>query len=184
MKYIILFTTILFLTGCSAHTLIKPGEINLGKINVKTSSHWSQRKFKGELVWTKDGALLNRISIREIQNGKHIFNEKIGDNNRGFVYNSDLNLEDTLELYLDALETSGVANPNLSHSQRRFINEREALDFEFSYDTEQNLKYISVGTFIKDDNSVSLILCSAPKEYYFPTFEMTFRDILASIEIN
>lgn len=170
----------LFLSGCSAYSLIAPGDAKLGDLSVQTGENWSQISRGGVTVWTRDGVYLNRVSLEKISGGKHILNLKLDKGNAPFAYDAKLSLDDTVELFLDALSTNSFYNVELEDSKPVRISDYPAQLFQYRYDSQDNLTYRVKALFIKRENFLYKLYCAAPVEHYYSIYEPEFERILAS----
>ena len=184
MRFLAPILLVLSLAGCASVTLVEPGPRKVGAITLTTPESWSQQTYGGETVWTYDGVWLNRVSIREIDPGENLLGQPVTDANQVFSFDPANSLEGTLEKYIDALGTAGLSGLERISTRPRFIGEREALDFELSWASEDRLAYRALGTFVRDGETLYRVICSAPAEYYFPRHRAAFDAILASISFQ
>ena len=184
LNYLAVSAVVIWLSGCMTLRLVPPGPTEFGKFTVDNPSEWSELQRTWGTIWTKDGERLNRLAVYEVSDGQHIFKSRVTDQNKAFVYKADMDLEDALELYVDAMKTDGFINVSLESTNNRIVGDHEAVEFELIYDTEENLRYKEIGLFAKIDNSLQVIFGVAPSEHYFPFHEPTFRKIISSARIE
>jgi hypothetical protein len=80
---ILLLMTACLLHGCAAYTLVEPGTVEVGELQVRPESAWSRASAaavpfarSGTAVWTQDGLMLNRLMIiPAVPDGEPIFKE-------------------------------------------------------------------------------------------------------------
>ncbi len=184
LKLIVLLFFTLWLTGCSVYSLIPPGPANLGELVVDNPANWSQRDKGVVTSWTRDGELLNLIEVDKVKPGKHILNIPLNKDNKAFTYNSEMGLDETTELYLDAIAAQGIHNINLDDRSKTSVDGHNANKISFHYDTDNNLRYKVIALLIKKDEFLHRLVCKAPAEHYFPTYQPQFEHIINSARFS
>jgi len=83
---ILLVLTAYLLHGCAAYTLVEPGTVEMGELQLRPESAWSRASSaavpfarSGTTVWTQDGLMLNRLMIiPAVADGEPIFKDRKG----------------------------------------------------------------------------------------------------------
>ena len=85
-RRILLVLTAYMLHGCVAYSLVEPGTVEVGELQVSPESAWSRASSaalpfarSGTTVWTQDGLTLNRLMfIPAVPDGEPIFKDREG----------------------------------------------------------------------------------------------------------
>lgn len=193
LRYITIGLVFLF-TGCQSpsplhesektdfYTLVKPGLTNIGTIVFNNPDYWSQQKKSGITSWTQDGILLNEIVFSQVQQGRNILGQKqnaAGD----FDFNPGMSMALIAEQFTDALNANNHYNLVLLDRIQLSLNNADAIKFKISYDTSANVNYTAWALFIKFNDKLITVYCSAPSRYYFVRLEKNYLKILDSVRL-
>ncbi len=180
-----LVLTVLLLSGCQTFKAVDPNQpTKLGNIEIKTERQWSQYNSldKTVRILTRDGILLNVVSVINVKDGQHIYKQRVTERNKGFKFDKSMTLQEAAELYLDALNVS-AHNIEMLDETERTVSNNEAIKLEYIYDTESGLTYHQMALIIKHGNQIDILNCFAPQEHYYPLLENEFNSIINSAQI-
>ena len=191
---IILITSIVLISGCQSvdksnksnsndrYELVSPGLVNIDMLKFNNPGYWSEQKKEGLVSWTQDGTLLNEIVFGSLNQGQNILG-KTGNAAGEFDYEPQMSPNLLVEQFTDALTNSSYHNVILHERIKLFISNQQAVKFKVSYDASSNVNYSAWALFIKHDDKLITIFCSAPTRYYFPMLEDSYLKILNSVEV-
>ncbi len=189
-KLLPLLAMALLLTGCVTTALVNPGVATLGGIKLETSQSWTVGESDGIKYWTRDGILLNKISVQRIRNGKHILGTQLDRTAKeeewqlptpgDFIWTPDMSLETSMQLHINALSAGRLLDVTLISSRLSTIEDYPAIVFEFAYELESNLRYRALAKFVIKDQALYKIILVAPEQRYFEKLESEFRKIRRS----
>ena len=188
LKHNHLIVLCLFIVSCVAadennrYTLIEPGNISIGNINIDNPGYWSQQKINTTISWTKDGVLLNEIVFGKILPGQHILNQR-SDQNINFSYDPSMSLNLIVEQFNDALSISNYHNVKLHQRKKKNINNSPAIQFKISYDTTAGVNYSAWVLFVKSENKLLTLFCSATSRHYFLMLEKVYLKLIDSVKL-
>ncbi len=178
---------VVLLSGCQTFKAVEPDQsTQLGNITIKTERQWSQYNSldKTVRILTRDGILLNVVSVINVKDGQHIYKQRVTERNKGFKFDKSMTLIEASELYLDALNASNAHNIEILDESERMVSNNEAIKLEYTYDTEFGLTYHQMALIIKHGNQIDILNCFAPQEHYYPLLENEFHSIIESAKIS
>ena len=182
-----LVLTVLLLTGCQTFKAVEPDQFTkLGNIEIKTERQWSQYNSldKTVRILTRDGILLNVVSVINVKDGQHIYKQKVTENNKGFKFDKSMTLQEAAELYLDALNASNAHNIEILDETEQAVSKNEAIKLEYTYDSESGLAYHQMALIIKHGDQIDILNCFAPEEHYYPLLENEFNSIINNARVS
>ena len=171
------------LPSSKRYTLVSPGVVIVNKFQVENPRYWSQQTAGQSVSWTKDGVLLNEIVFSEISQGQDILGQT-GANAHAFEFEPAMSMPALVELFLDALSIRDYHNVRLVNEQPFIIDGDPAIRFALSYDSDRRLNYSAQAIFIKRDERLYTIYCSAPSGYLFDNVQPYFKIILDSVRLR
>ena len=162
--------------------LVSPGSVNIGLLKFTNPEYWSEQRNGGLVSWTKDGILLNEVVFGSLLKGQNILGQTgaiAGD----FDYDPQMSSNLLVEHFTDALTNSVYHNVILLERSKLLISDQQAVKFKISYDANSNVNYSAWALFIKRDDQLITVFCSAPSRHYFPMLEDSCLEILDSIQL-
>jgi hypothetical protein len=171
------------LAGCSS-PLIKPGTQTVDGLQLDTPLAWSELGYRGQRLWTRDGASLNALRIyTDIEPGEHVFRAQLrGERDEGARFRAGLSSIEIAELIVEGLRGSGLANVEARDLRPATLNGRSAFRAELSFDSSAGLHYRGLLLAEGEDGSLSFLLFTAPAEHYFERDRATVEKIFASLD--
>jgi hypothetical protein len=172
----------LLLAACSS-PLIKPGAQTVDGIALRTPISWSDLGRKGQRVWTRDGMLLNALRIyADIEPGEHVFRARLrGKKDEGARFRAGLSEIEISELVVEGLRGSGLSNVQALNLRPATLNGHAGFRAELRFDNSAGLHYRGLLLAEGADGSLSLLMFTAPAEFYFdrdrPTVEAIFDSV-------
>ena len=182
-----LILLVITLTGCQTFHLVESNQpTTLGNLEITPGQQWSQYNSsnKSIRILTRDGILLNVISVTNIKDGEHIYKSKITEANKGFSYQKSMSLEEAAELYIDGLDASDVYNLEMIDEYETTVSGLDAMKLEYRYDTDSGLTYHHQVLVLKNEDELEILNCYAPEEHYYPNLESEFGNIIASAKLK
>ena len=179
---LVLITRLVLADAQTRYTLIQPGNINIGNFSFYNPGYWSQNRVNSTLSWTKDGILLNEIVFGQIHPGQHVLNQS-NKQSSNFGYDPTMTMNLIVEQFNDALSISNYHNVTLNDRINTTISNLPAIRFKISYDTNAGVNYSAWVLFIKAENKLLTLFCSATTRHYFPMLENSFVEIIESVKI-
>ncbi len=170
------------LSACSS-PLIKPGAQTVDGLALRTPQSWSDLGFRGQRLWTRDGASLNALRIyTDIQPGEHVFRARLrGEQDEGARFRAGLSSIEIGELIVEGLRASGLSNVVARDLRPASLNGRSGFRAELGFDTSAGLHYRGLLLAEGNDGTLSFLLYTAPAEFYFERDRATVESIFDSL---
>jgi hypothetical protein len=173
-----------FLAGCSS-PLIRPGPQTVDGLDLDTPLSWSDLGYRGERLWTRDGASLNALRIyTDIEPGEHVFRARLrGEQDEGARFRAGLGNIEISELIVEGLRGSGLLNVAARELRPATLNGRAGFRAELAFDTSAGLRYRGLLLAEGEDGSLSFLMYTAPAEHYFERDRAAVESIFASLTL-
>jgi hypothetical protein len=170
------------LAGCSS-PLIKPGPQTVDGLPLSTPLAWSDLGYRGQRLWTRDGASLNALRIyTDIQPGEHVFRARLrGERDEGARFRAGLSNIEIAELIVEGLRGSGLSNVAARDLRPATLNGRDGVHAELAFDSSAGLHYRGLILAEGEDGSLSFLMYTAPAEHYFDRDRAAVEAIFASL---
>jgi hypothetical protein len=194
---IILLVIVFLLSACAHYTLVEPAKKDMGgSYSVEPQTVWN-RSVQGKIeIWTLDGPSLAAVHFfNGIGDGQNLF-PFYGKSTRKAKlpqFNKNMTASEVQEFIVDSMMAPyqrSLVGPNMigtgvqtSHLRPFKFGSHPGFRFELSFLSEEGLEYegFVVGT-IKADK-LYLICYAGTREFYYPKYQETAEQIIASIHM-
>jgi hypothetical protein len=175
---------LVLLAGCSS-PLIKPGAQTVDGLALSTPLPWSDLGYRGQRLWTRDGASLNALRIyTDIEPGEHVFRARLrGEQDEGARFRPGLSSIEIAELIVEGLRGSGLSNVAARDLRPATLNGRPGFRAELSFDSSAGLHYRGLLLAEGEDGSLSFLMYTAPAEHYFERDREAVESIFDSLAL-
>ncbi len=170
----------LLLSGCATQ-LVKTGPQSVDGIALDSPLTWTSFGSKGERVWTRDGSPLNTLRIiADLEPGRPLFGTERRVGVEGVRFAKGLSRVATLELLVEGLRAAGWDNVETVSTEPATLGGKPALRAELTLARPSGLRYRALLLAESADDTLSLLLFTAPEEHYFNRDRAAVEQIFAS----
>jgi hypothetical protein len=184
-----LFILFLFIavSGCVSYSLVRAGkDIEIGRVfKVESPINWSKLKESGIEIWTIDGPQLQRLYFfKGVEDGKPLI-KMTGDKYKDMpFYKSSMTPLEVRELFEATLSRSGASRIEIQDLRPQKFASLEGFRFEFSYLTQNGLKYDGFVTGTQKGNKLLAIMYVGTALYHYGKHLEDVEKIVSSVVIS
>lgn len=177
-----LVAVVALLLGACSSPLVSPGTQTVDGLTLTTPVSWSDLGYRGQRLWTRDGASLNALRIyTDIEPGEHVFRARLrGDRDEGARYRAGLSSIEIAELIVEGLRGSGLVNVSTENLRPATLHGKTGFRAELRFDSSAGLHYRGMLLGEGEDGSLSFLMYTAPVEYYFERDQGVVESIFVS----
>lgn len=178
---------IIFFCGCVSYSLVTKGKnIDVGSVyKVESPITWSSLKESGIETWTVDGPQLQRlVFFKGVEAGKPLI-KMSGDKYKNMpVYKNSMTPLEITELFEATLSRLGLTQIETKDLRPDKFASLEGFRFEFSYLTENGLKYDGFVIGAQQGSRLLAIMYIGTELYHYGKYLEDVEKIVSSVEIS
>ena len=174
---------VLLLGGCaSAYEVVPPGRHQIeNAYTVDSQISWSRITQERIELWTVDGPFLEGVRFYEVGSGQSLIAQ--GEDEQRLQFEPKMRAGEVMEFVVDSLAVGGVHDIKTLNLRPAKFGVTPGFRFELQFLTPDGLLMKGMALYATIDDTLYLILYTAPAIYYFEKYEDTVEHIFNSVEL-
>lgn len=178
-----LLLLVLLLGGC-ASMVIGPGPVQVIGLQTSTTLSWTPLYNSSNYGrWTIDGALLNDLTFRRIEDGRLLSGQRPSKSQLETmpVFRSTMDDSGIRDLIVDEYRRLGAVDPQWTDLRPAALAGSDGIRFELRFSSRDGLIYRSLHLAAKREGTLYWVAFDAPAEHYWDLQVAEVESIMAGL---
>jgi len=174
----------LLLCGCAnVYEVIPPGRQQIeNAYTVDSQISWSRIAQDRMVLWTVDGPFLEGVRFYKVGSGQPLTVQ--GEEEQRPHFEPEMRASEVVEFLVDSLAVDGLHDVKTFQLRPAKFGAAPGYRFELQFLTQDGLLMKGMALYATVDDTLYLILYTAPATYYFEKYEATVENIFNSVELT
>ncbi len=183
LRLVIIFATVLSLSGCSIMTLVENKRQPAGVIyNVDPQINWNSFKDGSIETWTIDGPLLQAVRfINAVADNESIYPTQ-NSKQKLPVFHSNMTATEIQEIVVDTWSALGAAGVESENLRPVTIGSLDGFRFEMKFLSGDGLEQDGLVVGMVSKEKLYLLMYTGDRSYYYSKYVRQVEDMILSIQ--